>query len=264
MPRPSLWTPRELWSHLCIPNLDEMDLERALCSAGDIILEDRGRAEQVLSTPDFGRWISSPGAAKLLVHGEFDSTGAADRPVSPFSVLCATMVKSLRLRAAVSLVFFCGCHLAYDEHRGSRAMIRSLLAQLLRQFPATHVEADPRVGVPELGRASEAQLCGLFARLVRQLPPGTPVFCLIDGINAYESELFLDGMDTVVLALLGLVDESLAAGRVNFKLLLTSPQPTVEVRKAFDQEPGTLLYTAQLPVPEGSVGLERFQEFLPL
>ena len=209
MPRPPLLTPRELWPHLHIPNLDEINLERVIYSVGDIILKDRGRAEQVLSIPSFSHWIASPRSAKLLVHRDFDCTAAADRPMSRFSVLCAAVIKALWMPSTIgwiiSLVFFCGCHLAYDQYRGSGVMIRSLITHLLRQSPAESIEADPGVLARDLGCAGEAQLCGLFAYLVRQLPPRMTVFCLIDGIHADESELFLDGMETVVLELLGLV-----------------------------------------------------------
>ncbi|KAI8625204.1 hypothetical protein F5Y19DRAFT_451396 [Xylariaceae sp. FL1651] len=88
------------------------------------------------------------------------------------------------------------------------------------------------------------------------------VFCLVDGINEYESEEYLHGMDAVVMALLGLVDESTAPGRAKFKLLLMSPRPTVEVRQVFDQHSGTLLHMAQMPMLEEGVSFGRIQEQL--
>lgn len=35
----------------------------------------------------------------------------------------------------ISLVFFCGRHLEMDKYQGAEDMVRSLVAQLLRQFP---------------------------------------------------------------------------------------------------------------------------------
>ncbi|KAI1748401.1 hypothetical protein F4782DRAFT_534505 [Xylaria castorea] len=246
---PPPWTPRELWSRLHIPNFDETDLQHILHNAGDTILEDRDRAEQVLATQHFRAWIVSPNSAKLLVHGDFADTAAANRPVSPFSVLCATVVKALRLSVAegkvISLVFFCGCHLANGEYSGGGAMMRSLIAQLLRQFPAVSIESDPGVVIQEVERGDLKQLCALFVYLVRRLPARMTVFCLIDGINECESEEYLHSMDAVVLALLFLVNESTTRPwMAKFKLLLMSPQPTVEVRQVFD-EPGALLHMAQ-------------------
>ncbi|KAI0457387.1 hypothetical protein F5B21DRAFT_93390 [Xylaria acuta] len=263
---PLPWTPRELWSRLHIPNFDETDLQYILHNVGEIILEDRGRAEQVLATPHFHTWIVSPSSTKLLVHGDFADTAAAGRPVSPFSVLCATLVKALRLSVAegkvISLVFFCGCHLADNEYSGGGAMIRSLLSQLLRQFPAASIESDPGVLIQDVERGDLTQLCRLFVYLVRRLPARMTVFCLIDGIDKYESEEYLHTMDEVVLALLWLVNESTGSWRAQFKLLLLSPRPTVEVRQVFDQEPGALLHMAQLPMLEGGVSFTRIQEQL--
>ncbi|KAJ2989594.1 hypothetical protein NUW58_g3394 [Xylaria curta] len=262
----SPWTPGELWSHLRTPDLDDDDLQRILHNVGEIILEDRGRAEQVISTPHFHDWATSPSSTKLLVHGDFDSTAAANRGMSPFSMLCAIMVKALRLSLAegeiISLVFFCGCHLVDDVYRGGRAMIRSLLAQLLRQFPAGSIEPDSGLVMQEVERGDISQLCRLFVYLVRQLPPRMTVFCLIDGIGEYESEEYLHGMDLVVMTILELVDESATSGRAKIKLLLLSPQPTVEVRKVFDQEPGVLLHMAQIPTLEAGVSFARIQEQL--
>ncbi|KAI0183770.1 hypothetical protein EV127DRAFT_446185 [Xylaria flabelliformis] len=243
------WTPRDLWLSLHISNFDETDLQYILHNAGETILEDRDRAEQVLATQHFRAWIVSPGSAKLLVHGDFTNTAAANRPVSPFSVLCATVVKVLRLSVAegktISLVFFCGRHLVDDEYNGGGAMIRSLIAQLLRQFPAASIESDQGVVMQEVERGDVTQLCALFVYLVRRLPARMTVFCLIDGINQYENEQFLHTMDEVILALLRLVNEGTTnQWRAKFKLLLMSPQPTVEVRQVFT-EPGSLLHMAQ-------------------
>ncbi|KAI1130784.1 hypothetical protein F5Y10DRAFT_234803 [Nemania abortiva] len=263
---PPPWVPRELWPLLHIPHLDEIDLQYVLRNVGELILEDRGRAEQALSAPEFRSWIASPRSSKLLVHGDFDNTTAASRNVSPFSVLCATMVKGLRVSAAernaISLVFFCGLHIARDEYRGGGAMIRSLIAQLLRQFPAASIQPDPRVVMQEVERGNIKQLCMLFLHLVRQLPAAMTVFCFIDGINEYESEEYLHTIDEVIFALIELVDESSTSWRAKFKLLLLSPRPTNEVRKVFDEEQGALLHMAQLPMLEGGVSFERIQEQL--
>ncbi|KAI0468397.1 hypothetical protein F4859DRAFT_490319 [Xylaria cf. heliscus] len=263
---PPPWTPYDLLSRLYIPDLDEADIQHILRNAGETILEDRGRAEQVLATPHFRAWIMSPGPSKLLVHGDFADSAAANRPLSPFSVLCATVVKALRLSGAegktISLVFFCGCHLVDNEYSGGGVMIQSLIAQLLRHFPAANIESDPGVSMQDIERGDVTLLCRLFAYLVRRLPARMTVFCLIDGINEYESEEYLHTMDEVILALLGLANEGNSPWRAKFKLLLMSPRPTVEVRQVFDQEPETLLHMAQLPMLEGGVSLMRIQEHL--
>lgn len=72
----------------------------------------------------------------------------------------------------------------------------------------------------------------------------------------------MHGMDAVIMTLLGVVGEGNQRMRAKLKLLLTSPQPTVEVRQAFDEEPGTLLHMSQMPLVEDGVGFARLQEQL--
>lgn len=248
------WTPQELWSRLHIPNIDEIDLTKANNITADIICSDRGRAEQMIGTPEFHHWTTSPRSSRLLVHGDFDHA----EHTSPFTILCATIVEGLRAsRGVISLVFFCGYHLQRDEYYGGTAMIRSLIAQLLRQFPASSIAPDPDFSMSEIEHGSEDQLGRLFIHLVRQLPMGTTIFCLIDGIKEYEREEYLHGMDEVIFSLRKLVDEGSPA---NFKLLLTSPRPTVEVKNIFDDEPGMLLHMQRLPLIEEGIGSTRLED----
>lgn len=97
------YKPRDMRELLRIPNLDEAVLSHVLSRAGGLKPEDRGRAEHVVDTHQFKDWVLGQQMMKLLVHGDFD---LADN-VSPFSVLCATLVRALRNRRGyVGLVFF--------------------------------------------------------------------------------------------------------------------------------------------------------------
>ncbi|UZP36825.1 hypothetical protein NXS19_004641 [Fusarium pseudograminearum] len=73
-------TPRQLWSQLSIPNLDEVDLQHILDRAEEIFQQDRGRAQQVVTTPLFRSWIDSARSTRLLIHGNFRAT----EDISPF------------------------------------------------------------------------------------------------------------------------------------------------------------------------------------
>ncbi|KAK7423573.1 hypothetical protein QQX98_001031 [Neonectria punicea] len=163
----------------------------------------------------------------------------------------------------VSLVFFCGCHLLRDECHGGAAMILSLVAQLLQQVPSHIVPLDPGMPLDAIGSGDIQHLCRLFVHLMRQLPPGMTVFCLIDGIDVYEREEYFQGMAEVVRFLLALVKEGNQAPGGRFKLLLTSPNTTLIVRKEFDPEPETLLHLAGLP-RAGGLGMVRLHEQLGL
>ena len=98
-------TPRELWSRLQIPNLDETDLQHIASRAEEILHQDRERAQRVVTTRLFLNWINSTGSAKLLLHGDFRMA----EDLSPFSSLCAILTYTFRESGRfVSLVFFCG------------------------------------------------------------------------------------------------------------------------------------------------------------
>ncbi|KAI5920705.1 hypothetical protein F4810DRAFT_723127 [Camillea tinctor] len=252
-------TPQDLRLRLYIPDIDIIDLQHVLNRAADIYFEDRHRAEQVVGTRVFGEWIINPGSAKLLIHGDFGPT----HKISPLSVMCATITQAFRMSPRIiSLVFFCGCHLIWDEYRGTVTMIRSLVAQLLRQFPFFNIELDPQISIQAIENGSIEHLCNLFVHLVRLLPPGGTVFCVIDGINEYEHDEYLYSMGDVVLALVDLVDKHSQAMGAKFKLLLTSPRPTREVRKVFDNKPGTLLHMKTLPSTQGRGGFARLRQQL--
>ncbi|MBE3049087.1 hypothetical protein IMZ48_42620, partial [Candidatus Bathyarchaeota archaeon] len=125
-------TPRDLWNMIGMPDIDDTDMAWVQANEFQIVPEDRGMAEQVIVTTQFRNWLNKAGSAKLLVHGNFDFA----REISPFSILCVSITWLFRQwtsRGIISLVFFCRRHT--ERNRGGRAMIRSLICQLLRQFP---------------------------------------------------------------------------------------------------------------------------------
>lgn len=70
---------------------------------------------------------------------------------------------------------------------GAQGLLRSLIGQLLCQDHyklAFLTRRDiHRIKSNELGAVQE-----LFANLVTQLGPGTALFCVLDGINFYETD----------------------------------------------------------------------------
>jgi hypothetical protein len=234
------WKPGGFYANIGIPDpeLDQTDMMRIHKSAGNIDISKRGRAEKIIYTPQFRDWRRTPASTKLLVHGDFHSFNGR---TSPLTTLCSSMTQAFRRLPFISLVFFCGCHVLGDEHQGGIAMIRSLLAQLLRQYH--FVTDEPLILLSSEHTDDVVRLCHIFKYVMGLLPPGTFVFCFIDSINVYEREEHLQDMWKVVNSLLDLVHVGSAA---HFKLLLTSPTRTREVREAFDAENGTLLHLQNL------------------
>jgi hypothetical protein len=107
------------------------------------------------------------------------------------------------------------------------------------------------VSIHDIKTGDILKLCKLFNHVVRHLPLGTTVFCFINAINEYEREEYLHTMD--------LIRDGSAA---HFKLLLTSPRPTDEVRNVFDERTGTLLHMQQFPFVEDCMGSAVLQQRL--
>ncbi|XEV04590.1 hypothetical protein FSHL1_009877 [Fusarium sambucinum] len=252
-----LLTPRQVWSRLSIPNIDEEDLQHIAARAEEMFQKDRGQAQQIVTTSLFRSWIDSTQSTKLLVHGNFRSA----EDVSPLSTLCTVLALAFRQAGRfISLVFFCGRHLVWDEYYGGAVMIRSLIAQILRQFPLQYLSPDFHRSLQNMGDV--VSLCDLFQVLVSQIPSRLPIVCIIDGINRYETEEYLEDMTTVILRLVDLVDSSSSGKSTCFKLFITSPLPTTEVRQVFDVDRDAILHMENIPVTDPSMGFNGFQEQL--
>ncbi|KAK2040621.1 hypothetical protein LZ31DRAFT_568576 [Colletotrichum somersetense] len=254
----AFWVPQEILARLCIPAIDEEDLLYVAENAELMLHRDRGRAQQLLRESLFRNWMSLSSSARLLVQGDFPPPF----DISPLSVVCTLLSHTFRNLGGnfVSLVFFCGRHQIWDAHRGGSAMIRSLIDQLLRQCALDPIRPDPNMSLEDLDRDDVGALCEVFILLLRQLPSHMQVFCLIDGICLYETDQYLDGMDVVIMSLIGLVESGGNGPWPAFKLLITSPSPTVEVRKVFDPDPDTLVSIQGPSLVDAGMGLAGLQE----
>lgn len=247
---PLLGRPRDIESYLRIPQIDDEDLRHVIENSGSIMHEDNGKAQQLLEHRSFSTWMSLHGSSKLLVHDNLEPP----YDVTSLSVVCTLLTHMLRRPSgtSISIVFFCGRHLNRDIYHGGSAMIRSFISQLLFQSGLYPFQYDSEYSIEDLEQDDIGKLCGIFTWLIRRLPGNSTVFCIIDGISLYEQR-FMQGMDTVILALVELVEDDYD-GRASLKLLITSPQPTYKVRKVFDSHPAELLDMEELPVVGDGLG----------
>ena len=93
-----------------------------------------------------------------------------------------------------------------------------------------------------------SRLCGLFAWLVRRLPRGVTLVCLIEGVSHYETDDYEDDMLRGLGRLLSLMRDKSVAAVV--KVLVTSATTTDSVQAAFvtddnDDESSCLLSLAE-------------------
>jgi hypothetical protein len=248
------FTPQALLDILDSPNVDEQDMDTINDRAGGFHGEDRGRAEQVVSTSVFRDWIVHRGSSRLLVHGDYDINDYPE--ISPLSVLCVTLVQALRTRLGFgSLIFFCGRHLGqrHGENTGASGLLRSFIAQLLRQCPsACHDTLNPSISPSEIENGDLKHLTKLFAALVHQLPNTTTLVVTIDGVLVYERKRYREGLYEVV-DMLAKLDEEEELTRSPIKILLTSPTETRtrELRETFSKQNAILSMRSRQDTGQG-------------
>ncbi|KAI9737404.1 MAG: hypothetical protein M1834_009558 [Cirrosporium novae-zelandiae] len=222
----------ELLTLLQIPHMmTSNDLDYVLRQGSDFDLTAQGQARWLLRTRQFQGWLSPRDSDLLLVDGNTDSSIGGG--LSPLSLLCATLVLSFfKMRPRpISLHFFCGQHDAPDDVlKGPNGLIRSLITQLLlthQMFTLYFINSHQHC--TGLEAQSLAALCNTFQKLVKQLPPRTLIYCVLDGISLYEGTDWDGDLAFVVDRLNKIVkDECL---QPTFKLLMTSPYFTRSIQR---------------------------------
>lgn len=218
-------------------DLDVADATFVMDKKEQLPAKDRARAEQIIHTQLFRNWIVSASSAKLLVHWDFQRPKTVAE-VSPLSIFCTAMAQSLRAKDRfVSTLWFCGRHIDESEpgaRAGGRAMLSSLVDQLLRQFAFDTRPLHNDVDLESLQEGSLEALTALLCSLVRQIPPTMTLFFIVDGAVLFEREEFEAEALPVFLSLIRLVTDTSVAASV--KVLFTSTPGTDIVRGAFEQE----------------------------
>lgn len=222
-----------------IPDLARSDMEYIAERRNRIVpADEQVRAEQIVRTQQFGKWLASPSSTQLLVHGNYDR----QRYVSGLSLFCQTLAQSLTERTAhpfLHLIFYCGLHFKDEYYTGGRALIQSFICQLLCQFDfdaafaRSPLSSEITQELIELGDIET--LCELFEILVRRLPREIVLLCLIDGVVYFEREEFEDDLGAALVTILSLSGEEQNT-HAAMKVLITSPTKTVDVRQPFPED----------------------------
>jgi len=249
------YTPEDLLviidiNHLQITN----DASTVVRRGHTLALADVGRAAHMIKEPQVKELLSSPGSGVIAIEGHFDRTQMGK--ISPLSYICAMLSQALRHQSQqyaapfawgspismstqpekgasrdIVLEYFCALHTAdSDNLRGPQGLMRCLTTQLILSMVANewigHADAvhlpHLRDGEEELlGQQNLDAVCRLFAALIRLVPQGVSIYCLVDGWSVYEREELWQAEYEVVLN--GFREATDANDGTNFKLLLTSP-----------------------------------------
>ncbi|KAJ4135296.1 hypothetical protein NW768_004920 [Fusarium equiseti] len=209
------------------------------------------QAQYLLQTPEFRRWFMSPYSEVLLVDGHCDDESIGR--LAPTSLTCAGIARamlgqdpntgavSLPEAPRLTLYFFIGEHMDYNNgYYGPNGLIRSFIAQILRQWPVEE-SMDLKIpgNNPSTWTSDTNSLCYLFEQLVCQLGPNFPVWCIVDGLSRFETNLYgwLDDLIEIISSLLFCKDQKSAfAGQGTIKVLLVSSDRSIRIRDMVDDQ----------------------------
>lgn len=216
-------------------------------------------------TSQFRQWLQGYGSQHLLVDGHCENY--TTRRISPMSVFLASLIQSLLDRLSqlasfqggpeIVLYFFCGQHIEDGPLAGPQGLIRSLTTQLILSWPQQ--SPPPDVGflsslLPGTVSGAEEDLevgtvCRIFQAILRQLPPRSTVYCIIDGISYFETSIGGRSEDvcTVVDCLQSCspLETANGAGPI-VKTLLASADKSTEIREFFPRDRIVELRTGNL------------------
>jgi hypothetical protein len=235
------------------PHIVQADLAHVMSYYPQMSETGLAQATFLVTIPRFEKWLLEDASDLLLVeaHCSHESIGR----ISPMSVFCSIFITSRREAAkskqtsaepgSIFLSAFCGARMDTDSpFSGPNGLIRWLIIDLLISWPrrAPPPRFDLLERVPELWddvqRQDPSVLCHIFHELVLQLPPSCKVFCIVDGISSFETELH-SWEDTLIMLVNCLrdcvYDTQTGRHRAVLKVLLTSADKSISAVRCIDE-----------------------------
>lgn len=183
--------------------------------AADLSYHNRGSL--LMRSPKFQNWLTTTSPIFLLVDGNGPS--AAER-TSAMTFVSALLAQSLSDEGASCIYYFCGLHTSRSDHlSGPSGLLRALLAQLVN-LHVFRVGFTDNNEYHELQRFDTIRLCVLFSELVEDLPDGSVLVCVIDGVSLYETSEWAEELRQILETLNALTRDTKV--RAVFKVLVTS------------------------------------------
>ncbi|KAK2028609.1 hypothetical protein LX32DRAFT_663747 [Colletotrichum zoysiae] len=228
---------------------DSVPRDVASCLRHGHRLEERGKskAAALFQHRDFRSFmIQSEFSTCLLVNGR-DDLAAVDG-ISPLSLAMAELTRISRAAGSeighsFVITFFCGEHRpnyscgSTEAWRSSPVgLIASLIGQLLHQATEKGARIDYSFMTDskwrKLRRLEPKVLCMLLKELIKQLPPGTVVLCIVGEAAIYETGGLQPQLIFIIEKLLNMV-RIFADGPQVFKLLVTCQDRAVAISRLF-------------------------------
>lgn len=194
-------------------------MEDALRQVTAVPLLDQDRTAAIIQHDSTNKWLNDADSGALLVHGNCRRHDGICPTTIASALLVSFFVKS---RNFITLYWFCGSHVNGPDC-DALGMVQSLICQLL-SHPALEctLEKQHKSDMKDLKK-----MLALLKRLLQQIPNGTVVVCIIDGISYYEGGHQHRDTCKSIRRLVRLT----RAGEPVLKLWITSPTRTIHVHR---------------------------------
>jgi hypothetical protein len=156
----------------------------------DLDSSAKDEATFVIHSREFKHWLTKKKYNSLLVCGNWPDSAIDD--ISPVSLVCAELVSLFSLsKSDVVLSYFCGLHADIEsDDTWVSEMMKGLICQLLAQprnrrlkFDLSFIDEDM---TEQMQKNDLDKLCGVFRKLVQQLPSEKSLVCVLDVISRFE------------------------------------------------------------------------------
>ena len=220
----------------------DLDKMLRLGQAANVSYHDRGSL--LARSPKFHSWLISTSGIFLLVDGNGES--AVER-TSAMTFVSALLAQSLSDEGVFCIHYFCGLHdKNSDDPNGPSGLLRTLLAQLVSLYNF-QVGFTDNSDYHQFQRFDITRLCSMFGELVKELPAGFILVCVIDGVSLYETSEWARDLRSILETLNSLTrDQNVQAA---FKVLATSAMTSRQATKYIPREDHLML-----PLDAGHVG----------
>ncbi|KAH0558874.1 hypothetical protein GP486_004493 [Trichoglossum hirsutum] len=213
------------------PRIPPSDILTALQYGRNLPLAQQDRAEYIMRSATLKTWITSPDSQPLILNGN-----AEYEVISCVSFVSAMLVRALQDVCGESIMVvshFCALHRKEEDvHAGPVGMAGSLVGQLLVQYRGFDFSFYRRSQNASLADGDPCALTTLLTELIRQLPPKTAFFCVIDSVSSYEGSNLRHDTCKIVKELLQLTEHPTDA---SVKVLVTSPGRCGYVHRGVDR-----------------------------
>ena len=206
------------------------DVQKVTAHGHSLSLSEQERTEYFVNSRPFKAWFTSQHSALMLVNGNAD----VER-ISSMSFAGGLLVRAFQRSGVLVPSFFCGLH-TNSKHEDIlvRQLVAGLACQLLTAWDDWDLSFLTTESIARLKDNSMRMLCRLFANLIKQLPEGQLVFCVMDGINYYETRFLQQDLLAFFSMLKDLNKD--AEVKAVVKILITTPVASRCAGQILDKE----------------------------